>query len=385
MNAVLIKNAIFMQTSISMDQFMFHSTKRLQWALVIPTYKRAAVLQRCLYFAAQQSLQAKEIIVVDASPDWAETQKEVMRTLAVQYSSIDWQYVQAKRASSAAQRNQGIALATADIVFLIDDDSFMYEDCAEEVLRIYLQDRKHEVAGIMPKLEALPPDKAVGSSENASQNEKVHFNVFNQFKLFEVKLRGWAKRLIKDDDIFIPYDLSFPKYNLPETLKEMAVHPVPMIHGARMSYRREILEQVRFEETLERYAVNEDNDVCYRASRLGMLLHALKARICHIHTSSGRLTRLTTTALWGLNQAVLHRFHSVDIKQFKKRFVKLLWQRLLTQTIKDILDRRWTLPSTRGIVFVLRHYEEILSKTPEELRIWYPQFQHTLISRDKQG
>ena len=97
------------------------------------------------------------------------------------------------------------------------------------------------------------------------------------------------------------------------------------------------------------------------------------------------MTRLTTTALWGLNQAVLHRFHSVDIDQFKKRFVKLLWQRLLTQMIKDILDRRWTLPSTRGIVFVLRHYQEILSKTPDELRAWYPQFQHTLISRDKQA
>jgi GT2 family glycosyltransferase len=235
-------------------------------------------------------------------------------------------------------------------------------------------------------LEALPPDSQPASSENAQhKNEKAHLNFSNQFKLIQVKLRGWAKRLIKDDDIFIPYDLSFPKYTLPETLKKMAVHPVPMIHGARMSYRREILEEVRFEETLERYAVNEDNDVCYRASRRGMLLQALKARICHEHTSEGRLTRLTTTALWGLNQVVLHRFHSADIDQFKKRFVKLLWQRLFSQTIKDILDRRWTLPSTRGIVFVLRHYQEILSKTPDELRAWYPQFQQTLISRDRQG
>ncbi|RKZ51372.1 MAG: glycosyltransferase family 2 protein [Candidatus Parabeggiatoa sp. nov. 3] len=362
---------------------MSHSTKTVHWALVIPTYKREAVLQRCLYFAARQTLQAKEIIVVDASPDWAQTREQVMQTLAVQYPGIDWQYVQAKRASSAAQRNQGIALATADIVFLIDDDSFMYSDCAEEVLRIYVQDTAHQVAGIMPNLEALPPDSQPPSNENA-EHLNAHLNLSTQLKLIQVKLRGWAKRLIKDDDIFIPYDLSFPKYTLPETLKEMAVHPVPMIHGARMSYRREILEEVRFEETLARYAVNEDNDVCYRASRLGMLLQALKARICHEQTSGGRLTRLTTTVLWGLNQAVLHRFHSVDIDQFKKRFVKLLWQRLLTQTIKDVLDRRWTLPSTRGIVFVLRHYQEILSKTPDELRAWYPQFQHTLISRDEQ-
>jgi len=61
----------------------------------------------------------------------------------------------------------------------------------------------------------------------------------------------------------------------------------------------------------------------------------------------------------------------------------LLWQRLFTQTMKDILDRRWSLPSTRGIIFALRHYEAILSKTPDELRVWYPQFQQALISRDE--
>ncbi len=367
---------------------------QINWALVIPTYKREAVLEQCLRFAAAQTLLPKEIIVVDASPYWEKTQKRIMHELAAKYPAIDWQYVQAKRLSSAAQRNQGITLATADIVFLIDDDSFMYPDCAEEVIRIYAQDTGHKVAGIMPKLEALPPQHADQNAKKSHHDSppllKKRLNKLSRFKFFyrknlnlekiiQVKLRGFAKRLIKDDDIFIPYDFTFPKYSLPKTLKNMAVHPVSMIHGARMSYRKEILAEVHFEETLERYAVNEDNDVCYRASRLGLLLHALNARICHAHVSEGRLTHFTTTALWGLNQAVLHRFHSPDIVRFKTVFLKLLWQRLFTQTIKDILDRRWTLPSTRGIWFVLRHYEEILSKTPEELRAWYPQFQQTLI------
>ncbi len=364
---------------------MYQSTEKLNWALVIPTYKREAVLLRCLRFAAQQTLPAKEIIIVDASPDWDKTRDKIIHELAAKYPAIDWQYVQAKRASSAAQRNQGIELASADIVFLIDDDSFMYPDCAEEVLGIYAQDTAHQVAGIMPKLEALPPDSEPASQlENADKlNDKPSSKLSDKFKIIQVKLRAFAKRLIGDDDIFIPYDFAFPKYTLPEALKDMATHPVPMIHGARMSYRRSILAQVRFEEALERYAVNEDNDVCYRASRLGMLLHALKARICHVQDSQGRLSRFTTTALWGLNQAVLHRFHSSDIVRFKKRFVKLLWLRLFTQTIKDVLDRRWRLPSTRGVWFALRHYKEILSKTPEELRVWYPLFQQSLIRRDR--
>jgi GT2 family glycosyltransferase len=351
--------------------------KTLNWALVIPTYQREAVLLRCLGFAAQQTLLPTEIIVVDASPGWENTRDKVMHELALHYPTIDFQYVQAKRASSASQRNQGIALATADIVFLIDDDSFMYPECAQEVLRIYAQDTAHQVAGVMPKLEALPPD-----NQPAKGPQKTS-NLSNQLKIIQVKLRALAKKWIKDDDIFIPYDFSFPKYTLPETLKNLATHPVPMMHGARMSYRREILAQVQFEEALERYAVNEDNDVCYRASRIGMLLQALEARLFHVQVSEGRLTRFTTTALWGLNQAVLHRIHSPDLERFKKPFVKLLWQRLITQTLKDILDRRWTLPSTRGVWFTLQHSQEILSKTPEELRAWYPQFQQNLISQDK--
>lgn len=356
------------------------STEALSWSLVIPTYQRETILLRCLRQAVQQTLAPKEIIVVDASPQWETTRTKILQELVTPYSTITWKIVQATHLSSAAQRNQGIDLATADVIFLIDDDSLMYPSCAEEVMRIYAHDTQHQVAGIMPALEFVPPDKTVQSSPEKSSS--LTSSVANQLRILQGHLRAVAKRWIKDDDIFIPYDFAFPKYTLPETLKGLATHPVPMIHGARMSYRREILQTVRFEETLERYAVNEDNDVCYRASRLGMLLHALQARICHLESKEARLSRFTTTALWGLNQVILHRFHSSDLAKFKKLFRQLLWRRLWTQMIKDVLDRRWSLPSPRGIGFVFRHYEKILSKTPEELRSWYPQFQKELIGMD---
>ncbi|MDM8564689.1 glycosyltransferase [Candidatus Halobeggiatoa sp. HSG11] len=348
------------------------STKSLTWSVVIPTYKRQEVLLKCLRFAAQQTLPAKEIIVVDASPEWETTKNIVEQELMAKYPQISWLYVKADYASSATQRNQGIKLNNADVVFLIDDDSFMYPNCAKEVVKIYAQDTYHKVAGVMPKLEALPPDVKINQVAKSS-------NI--NFKIITIKLRALAKRIIGDDDIFIPYDFSFPKYSLPTELTVNA-HPVPMIHGARMSYRKEILQQIKFDETLRRYAVNEDNDVCYRASRIGMLLHALDAQIFHLQHTNSRLSRLTTTALWGLNQTVLHRFHNNDIERFKTDFSKLLWKRLLTQTIKDILDRRWSLPSTRGILFAMRNYKQILAKTPAELRSWYPKFQQTLLDRD---
>ncbi|MDM8569059.1 glycosyltransferase [Thiotrichales bacterium HSG1] len=347
--------------------------ENLTWSVVIPTYKREKVLLECLRFVAQQTLPAKEIIIVDASPEWETTRNIVERELIIKYLQNNWLYVQAEYASSATQRNQGIKLNSADVIFLIDDDSFMYPNCAKEVVNIYAQDINHKVAGIMPKLEPLPPNFTANSS-NSISNPNI--------KIIAGKLRALAKKIIKDDDIFIPYDFSFPKYSLPSELK-VAAHPVPMIHGARMSYRQEVLQQIQFNETLRRYAVNEDNDVCYRASRVGMLLHALDAQIFHLQDSNSRLSRFTTTALWGLNQAVLHRFHNHDIKRFKVIFGKLLWRRLVTQTIKDILDLRWSLPSTRGMLFIMRNFDQILSKTPEELSSWYPEFQYKIIKLDK--
>jgi len=361
---------------MSIHLYFFVSQHALTWALVVPTYQRQNVLLRCLRLAAQQSWLAKEIIVVDASDNWAETHSKIMQGLALEYPAIDWQHVHARALSSAIQRNQGIELATADIIFLIDDDALMYPDCAQVVMDIYCRDEQHHIAGIMPILAAVPPDVTHSAQHTQSHVFTAKLNVF------KMRVRQWAKRFIKDDNIFLPYDFSFPRYTVPDSLQGLAIHCVPMFHGARMSYRRHLLTQIRFEETLMRYAVNEDNDVCYRASRSGMLVQALNARICHLQSGEGRVSRFSATVLWGLNQIVLHRFHSPDFERFQTLFSRLLWRRLMTQALKDILDRRWSLPAMRGIWFILRHRQQFFAKTAEELRLWYPEFQQQLIDQD---
>ena len=95
---------------------------RLTWALVIATYQRAHILPRCLRLAVQQTRLPTEIIVVDSSQNWEETRDAIKAELVSHHPKIRWTYVAAARRSSASQRNQGVRLATADILFLIDDD-----------------------------------------------------------------------------------------------------------------------------------------------------------------------------------------------------------------------------------------------------------------------
>ncbi|MBE9562215.1 MAG: glycosyltransferase, partial [Proteobacteria bacterium] len=70
------------------------SIENLTWSVVIPTYKREKVLLKCLRFVTQQTLPAKEIIVVDASPEWEVTKNIVEQDLTIKYPQINWLYIQ---------------------------------------------------------------------------------------------------------------------------------------------------------------------------------------------------------------------------------------------------------------------------------------------------
>ena len=214
------------------------STEKLDWGLVIATYKREAILPRCLRLAAQQTVPPKEIIVVDASPYWEKTRAKIMQELAIKYPAIEWKYVQAERASSTTQRNQGIDLATADILFLIDDDTLMYPDCAEEIMNIYSHDIAHQVVGIRGTPAQLPPDKP---AQMPDKNRLLKFKDKTKNILFKLR-QAVNKALVlvmNTHDNFIPYDFSpFSQQPLPEEIKNMAICMVPRMHGSYMTFRR---------------------------------------------------------------------------------------------------------------------------------------------------
>ena len=109
------------------------NAKPLNWALVVATYRREQILPRCLRLGVQQTRPPVEVIVVDASPGWDKTRDTILGGLAAEHPQIRWSYQAAEKRSLPAQRNQGIRQAHPDILFLVDDDSLMYSDCAEKI------------------------------------------------------------------------------------------------------------------------------------------------------------------------------------------------------------------------------------------------------------
>ncbi|MCO6431520.1 MAG: glycosyltransferase [Deltaproteobacteria bacterium] len=87
-------------------------------SVVIPTYKRIALLQRCLRAVQDQSYSASEIIIADDGCD-----SRVMLLVKSSEQRVPLRYVPVPDSKGpAAARNAGVKVATGDLVAFTDDD-----------------------------------------------------------------------------------------------------------------------------------------------------------------------------------------------------------------------------------------------------------------------
>lgn len=89
-------------------------------ALIIPTFRREAVLVECLQSVLAQDLRAAEVVVVDQTP---EHEPATAAFLAAQAASI--RVVRQEEPSLTRARNRGAAETTAAELVFIDDDTLL--------------------------------------------------------------------------------------------------------------------------------------------------------------------------------------------------------------------------------------------------------------------
>jgi GT2 family glycosyltransferase len=341
------------------------------WTLGIATFRRQDMLMRCLRLAMTQTRLPEEVVVVDASPDWQASRERALHEVAPLAPGIPWRYVQAERPSSAVQRNQCVRLATSDVVFLIDDDSLMYRECAERIMEVYDADRRSGVAGVAAVVVPDPPDTAESADTPHVDAARVAVS--------RGRLERMIRKLLDADDIFVPYDEKYPDLPLPDEVRMLHVGSRRHMAGMSMTVRRGLALREPFETAFERVSAGEDSDMSYRLSRHGALATALDARVCHVGSPGGRLSPFPVAALGALNPLVAHRLHSTDLKRSRRSSRRLLRRRLLIELFKDVRSRRASLPRARGIALALRYVDQILDHDAETLRDWYRQFQVELI------
>jgi len=345
-------------------------TKPLRWALVVPTYNRRATLRSSLGHAVSQSRPPHEIVVVDASDDWLESRTQIFDEVAPLDPSVRFRYEPAQVRSATTQRNQAIDLARSEVLFMLDDDSFMYPDCAERVMEIYDADKDCGVIGVGPReMPTLPEldDATTAHDESDPMNALLYRAIERVKRLFDV------------ERVLLPYDPEYPQHEIPEEVKRFDVVATRYLAGMRMTWRGAWARVERFDETLRKYSAAEDMDFSYRMSRHGAVLNALSARLHHSQDESARLTRHTRTLLGLLNIAYLYRRNGHDPVRLFQRYKLRLLERLALDAIRDVLRRRTSLPYARADARALQMLHEILTVDERELAGWYGRLQTQIL------
>lgn len=355
-----------------------HHTDRLTWALCVSTYNRIDVLEVCVRHALAQTRLPAEIVIVDASADLDGNRSRIAPMAEV--AGIPLTYLPAPKKSLPAQRNHGIRAATADILFLIDDDAFLHPDSAEAILRVYEADRDRRIAAVsasdapLPGAEGLAAEAKTGPSKSRLTERLLGSSRVIRFL--------WVELLMMSADrVFIPYD---GNWHRPDEATVAAtglgrIHPLTTIAGYRMTVRRSVALAEPFDGDLLAYASAEDLDATYRFSRHGWNVAALDGRIYHHEAMAGRLKRQQSTMLSVLNIAFLLRRHSRRPARHTVMFYIMVFRRLLAELLKDGLSRRWTFPQLRGIAAAVPATVRILRHDRATLAAFYDGIQRKVL------
>jgi GT2 family glycosyltransferase len=222
---------------------------------IVPTRDRAASLRRTLASLAHQDCLPAELIVIDASTD--EASRDVTQEWAQSASPCQVIYRRAEQVGAAAQRNQGVAIATQPFIWFFDDDVLFEPECVAHLWR------------------ALESDPAFGGVNAMITNQRYQTPgrvSRTLFRLLDGRTRGsYAGKCIG------------PAFNLlPEDDPALAeVVPVDWLNTTCTLYRREALPATPFDSHFTGYSLMEDLALSLVVGQRWKLANARLAKIHH--------------------------------------------------------------------------------------------------------
>ena len=355
----------------------------MDWSLCIATLNRRDALLRALRHAVAQTVPPRDVVVIDASDDWEETAHLAQTEIFAAHPEISLTYRTSPVRSSSTQRNLGVSLCQSDVVFMLDDDSFMFPDCAEEVMKIYTADTNAEVSCIaISQSLAIPPLPGTETGPAIAQKKSGQRDTAGlQRIILKSALGRWFNRKIlmqNMDEMVIKYE--GPRdAPIPESVAGLNVGRVTFIQGCAMTARREVVLREPFDTTLRYYAAGEDADATYRYGRHGVALWTNRAVLHHFEAAGGRIKRQKVIIFQLLNMVVFIKRNAPDPQKWKGAYRLLLWRRLFGEFLKDGLSRRFDFPQVKGVLTAMRHWRAVWEHDTSDLENWYPQLQKRII------
>lgn len=223
-------------------------------SVVICTKDRPEDLRVTLESIGRQTRPADEILIVDASSD-----ERVKSCVAAWRKESGFEKILyfSSTPGLTRQRNIGVEKSQGDVVCFLDDDVVLEPEYFKEVQHTFEDPAVYGVSGL---------------DVNASLGGPAG-RLFR--RLFMLPRMDGSGRMQASG---FPAWCTFPKGK---------IH-VEILRGHNMSYRREVLERLKFNEDLEGYGLMEDAEFSYRASRHRLMVMVPTARLLHKKSPAGR-------------------------------------------------------------------------------------------------
>jgi len=225
-------------------------------AVIIPTKNRPACLERAVALLLAQTVLPSQLVIVDQSAT-NDSRRRVEALFAAATSTVRLAYIHEPTIPGAAvARNRAMAAADGDVWLFLDDDMEPEPEFIEALLTVYAR---------WPSLGGVS-------------------GIITNYSRPSWAFRIWAWAFLQGPF----YDERQPLYWRANQLRDRDPIPVTKFGSGLMSFRADLVRDIRFDESLCGLPPGEDIDFCVRVGPRTTLVIAPQARIAHHPSPTGR-------------------------------------------------------------------------------------------------
>lgn len=294
----------------------------MEFDIIIATRNRQMVLPISIPLMLSQNRLPRQFIIVDSSDNHNEVKYIVEKTVCNAHADIDLLIIQSEP-SSSHQRNIGLKYAKSPVVIFPDDDSLWSPGVAESIMKIYEKDEENLIGGVCATESSIPPPGVFG-------NMKPVYHMEFRDRLQGItgsKLRSIEDRLFPDP-LFLEGTAKPKQKKIPSFLHEEKASISGPMTGFRMSFRRQLIDTLRFDEILGRYSLFEDRDASLGVMQNHIIARAGKALVFHYRAPEERVNGIEWGMMHILNRAYVVCKHSKPGSRARRLLKRYLFYKL---------------------------------------------------------
>ncbi|MFN2489121.1 MAG: glycosyltransferase family 2 protein [Actinomycetota bacterium] len=301
-------------------------------SFVIATYNRPKELHRCLRSVLGQTVPPDEIVIVDSSDEEVDIGAQMLGaggiTELVQLRAEPW---------LTRQRNLGVAASSGDPVFFVDDDAELDPNFHAAMLQTF-SSGDCGIGGVQATM-----------NDNGCRAWPVR--AFKAFFLLTRRTKSAPGRMLPSGHHTIPVD------------PEHAIGSEVLWTGAT-AYRRHVLDEFRFDESLDGPCLRDDIDFSYRVSRRYRLVITPDARFSHRKAPGARIDARRLVAMQLVNEYRLFGKNLPSTPRYRAAFAWAMIGTTLLEITKSAATGRAAY--LLGLLDGLREIRRLARTTTEE-------------------